>query len=88
MQKQLFLLLLFSCGAVRCSASSDTAVQSLFSISDESTNVQQLSTVSVTAGAPLSKVAWVCPPCPGESEWDKVINSSGLGSKYLGMQSL
>lgn len=49
---------------VRCSARSDTAVQSLFSISDESTKVQRLSTVSVTAGGPTYQGSVGIPPAP------------------------
>lgn len=67
MQKQLFLLLLFSCSAVRCGAVRCEECHRRckpFLISGQSTSVQRLPTVSVTAGAPLTKVARGWPPGP------------------------
>lgn len=82
MRKQLFLLL-FSCSAVRCSASSDTELQAFLDLGGESTTVYCIR----YSGRSTHQGSACVAPCPDESEWDRVINSSGLGTRYLGMQS-
>lgn len=78
--------------AVRCSARTERDRRCKpFLISGESTNVQRLSTVSVTAGAPLTKVARVCPPGPASRNgprqsipvaWGRDMQSSLLSPYY------